>query len=127
MNLFMGFGLGMVFAFVLMVIVGGFFMWIAAKIARVEKSTFGRAIVAAIASSFVSILAAFVFHFFPVLGNFLGYIIGLLLSILIIKGVFETSFGKALLVWVFDIIAKIIAVLAASVIVAGSFAVFSCI
>jgi hypothetical protein len=46
-----------------MVIIGGLLMWVAAKIARVEKSTFGRAMAAAVAASFVEIFVAFLFNF----------------------------------------------------------------
>ncbi len=126
MDIFMGFGLGMVFAFILMVIIGGFFMWIAAKIAHVEKSTFGRAIVAAIGSSAVTLVISFIFDFFPIIGNLFGFIIGLFLSLFVIKGAFDTSFGKAVLVWIFDIIAKIIAMLIAILFAAGSLAVLGC-
>lgn len=126
MAIFMGFGLGMLFAFILMVIIGGFFMWLAAKIAQVEKSTFGRAIAAAIGSSAVTLVIAFVFDFFPIIGNLLGFIIGLFLSIFVIKAAFDTSFGKAVLVWIFDVIAKVVAVMIATVLVAGSLAFLGC-
>jgi hypothetical protein len=124
MQVFMGLGIGMIVAFVLAVIIGGFFMWIAAKIVRVEKSTFGRAVIAAIGASAVSFLLAVVFHFIPLIGNALGFIIGLFLTIFVIKGAFETSTGKAILVWIFNIVATVVAVLVASVIVAGTFGLF---
>lgn len=121
MALFAAFGIGIVFAFVFMVIVGGVFMWIAAKIARVERSTFVRAMAAAIAASFVEILVAFVFNLVPVFGNLFGFIVGLILSILVIKAVFRTSFGKALLIWIFNLIAAVIAIAGAAMITASSF------
>ncbi len=120
MTLFAAFGIGMIVLFVLMVLIGGFFMWIAAKIARVEKSSFGRAIMAALASSFVSIVAAIIFNLLPVIGNLFGFLIGIVLSILVIKAIFSTSIGKALLVWIFDIIATAIALVLASAIAASS-------
>lgn len=103
-----------------MVIIGGFLMWVAAKIARVERSTFGRAMFAAIASSFVSILVAFIFNLVPAFGNLFGFIVGLILSLLVIKAVFRTSFGKALLVWIFNLVASILAIVAAAMITASS-------
>jgi hypothetical protein len=118
--LFAAFGIGIIFLFILMVLLGGLFMWIAAKIVRVENSSFGRALVAAIGSSFISVLAAFLFNLLPVIGNLFGFIIGLLLSILVIKAVFGTSFGKALLVWIFDLIATFIAVALAAMLMASS-------
>jgi hypothetical protein len=124
MQVFMGLGIGMAVAFVLAIIIGGFFMWIAAKIARVEKSTFGRAMIAAIGASVVSFLVTIVFHFIPLIGNALGFIIGLFLTIFVIKGAFETSMGKAILVWIFNIVATVVAVLVASVIAAGMVGLF---
>lgn len=121
MSLFAAFGVGIIFVFVFMVIISGLFMWFAAKIARVEKATFGRAMFAAIASSFVEVLIAFVFNAVPVLGNLIGFIIGLIVAILVIKAVFHTSFGKALLVWIFNILAALLAIAIAAMITASSF------
>ena len=90
-----GVGLGLLFLFIFGVIIGGFFMWIAAKIARVEKSTFGRAMVAALASSFVTVLIFIFAGLMPVIGDVLGFIIGLIASMVIIKGIFDTNYGKA--------------------------------
>ncbi len=120
MGIFASFGIGIIFAFILMVIVGGLFMWIAAKIARVEKSSFGRAMAAAVAASFVEIFVAFLFNLVPVFGNLFGFILGLVITILVIKAVFDTSFGKALLVWIFNLIAAFVAIALAAMIMASS-------
>jgi hypothetical protein len=118
--LFAAFGIGIIFLFILMVLLGGFFMWIAAKIVRAENSSFGRALVAAIGSSFIAVLAAFLFDLLPVIGNLFGFIIGLILAIVVIKAAFGTSFGKALLIWIFDLIATFIAVALAAILMASS-------
>jgi hypothetical protein len=118
--LFAGIGVGIIFAFILMVIIGGLFMWIAAKIARVENASFVRALVAAIAASFVEMLVAFLFNLVPVLGNLFGFILGLVITIFVIKTVFGTSFGKALLVWIFNLLAVGVAIAVASIIMASS-------
>lgn len=120
MGIFATFGIGIIFAFILMVIVGGFFMWVAAKIARVENSSFLRAITAAIATSFVTVLVSFIFKLVPVLGDFFGFIAGLVIAILIVKAVFRTSFGKALVVWMFHLVAVFIAIILAAMIMASS-------
>jgi hypothetical protein len=119
-HLFMGFGVAAIFAFVFAVILGGFFMWIAAKISGVRHATFGRAMLAAVGTSLVSFFFTFVFHFVPVLGNLIGFIIGLVLTILVIKGAFDTTTGKAVLVWIFNIVAVVIAVFLASIIGVGT-------
>ena len=120
MNVFVGLGVGALFAFLFAVILGGFFMWVAAKIARVERSSFGRAILAAVGTSLVLFIITFLSSFIPVLGNALGFIVGLILQVFVIKGAFDTSTGKAVLVWVFNIVASIIAVLLASAIGFGT-------
>ena len=120
MSIFAAFGAGIIFVFVSMVIIGGFFMWIAAKIAGVEKSSFARAIVAAIGSSIASIVAAFIFNLLPVFGNLFGFILGLIVSIFIIKAAFDTNFGKALLVWIFDLIGAVLAIVFAAMITAST-------
>ncbi|MDD4857432.1 MAG: hypothetical protein PHD74_04910 [Candidatus Krumholzibacteria bacterium] len=120
MALFAAFGIGIIFVFILMVIIGGVFMWIASKMARVEKSGFARAMAAAIAAAFVEIFVSFLFNLVPVFGNFFGFIVGLLVSILVIKAIFGTSFGKALLVWIFNIVAAGVAIVIATIIMASS-------
>ena len=120
MSIFASFGIGIIFAFILMVIIGGLLMWVAAKIARVEKSSFGRAIAAGVAVSFVEIFVAFLFNLVPVFGNLFGFIVGLVISILVIKAVFATSFGKALLVWIFNLVAAFAAILLAAMLMASS-------
>ena len=118
--IFASFGIGIIFAFILMVIIGGLLMWIAAKITRVENSSFGRAMAAAVATSFVTILASFLFKLVPVLGDFFGFIAGLVLTILVIKAVLRTSFGKAFVVWIFYLVAAGVAVALAAMIMASS-------
>ena len=120
MNIFVGLGVGAVFAFIFAVILGGFFMWIAAKIARVKCSSFGRAMLAAVGTSLVLFIITFIMSFIPILGNAAGFIIGLILQIFVIKGVFDTSTGKAVLVWIFNIFASIVAILLASAIGFGT-------
>ena len=120
MNIFMGLGAVAIFAFIFAVILGGFFMWIAAKISGVRHATFGRAMLAAVGTTLVSFFFTFVFHFVPIFGNLIGFIIGLVLTILVIKGAFDTTTGKAVLVWIFNIVAAVIAVVLASIIGAGT-------
>jgi hypothetical protein len=118
MALFAGFGIGIIFVFVFGVIISGLLMWLAAKISKVEKATFTRAATAAVACSFVTVLFAGLFGFVPVLGNFFGFVVGLLVSIYVIKVSFATTFGKALLVWIFDILGSIVAIALASMLMA---------
>ena len=94
---------------VLWVLLSAFFIWIGAKMAFIPKASFGRAIMAAIACGMGSFLLSGVLLFFPPVGPIMGQVIGIMLSLFIIKAIFETSFGKAFLAWMFQIFAVIIA------------------
>ena len=126
MPFFVGFGAWVLFLLFFTICIGGFFMWIAAKIARIEKSSFGRAILAAVTSSLVSLIVSFVFGILPVIGNGLGFLAGLLVSILIIMWAFDTSLTKAFLVWIFNIVAVAIAVMITALLTAGSLIALAC-
>jgi hypothetical protein len=116
--------------FALGAVLAGFFIWIGAKMAGVENAGFGKSIIAALGSSFIAWFMATILSIVPVIGTFLGLVLGLLFSIFVIKGVFSTSFGKAFLVWIFHVIAQILAVVIgvmtfAGVLIGGSAAAAS--
>lgn len=111
------FGYGMLLAFLMSIVIGGLFMWIAAKIAGLRRATFARAIMAAVGVSLVKFLAAGVFGILPLVGPVFGYVVGLFLGILVIKAAFECSTRQALLVWLFEILASITVTLLFSVLV----------
>ena len=92
---------------VLWVLLAAFFIWIGAKMALIRKSSFGRAILAALACGISSFIFSGILLSVPVIGPVLGQIIGIMLSLFIIKVIFETSFGKAFLAWIFQIVAVI--------------------
>ena len=96
---------------VLWVLFAAFFIWLGAKMAFIPKASFGRAIMAAIACGMGSFLLSGILLFLPGIGPLLGQIIGIMLSLFIIKAIFETTFGKAFLAWIFQIFAVIIAFL----------------
>lgn len=125
MPFFVGFGAWVLVLLLFTIVIGGFFMWIAAKIARVGKSSFARAILAAVVSSVVSMIVSFVFGVLPLIGNGLGFLAGLLVSILIIMWAFDTSFAKAILVWIFNLVAVVIAVGLTALLTAGSLMVLA--
>lgn len=105
---------------ILGVIIAGFFMWVGAKLAGVENSTFGKSILAAIASSFIMWIITAIMSIIPIIGTIIGFIVGLIFALLAIKGVYSTSTGKALLVWIFNIIAQGVAVVVGILIFVGS-------
>lgn len=100
-------------------VVASLFIWIGAKIARVRASRFGRAMVAAIGAGFLNWLSSTVLLELDVTNEVAGFLIGLFLTILVIKAAFDTTWGKALLVWVFNIIAQALAFYVGALLVAG--------
>ena len=101
--------LTLVITAIIAVLVASFFMWLGAKIAGVERSSYGRSMVAAVAAAFVTWLVSYVGAQIPSLPRVIGFIVGLVLTIVVIQAAYSTRFGKALLVWIFNIIAQIIA------------------
>jgi uncharacterized membrane protein YeaQ/YmgE (transglycosylase-associated protein family) len=97
------------------IVIGGFFVWIAAKLARVENGTFGRAIAASIAASVASGLVSWFFSFFGpgLMWSLLGALVGLLVVLWVFKSMFDTSWGKAFLIWIFQLLAIALAILIA--------------
>jgi len=105
---------------VLAMLIATFFMWIGAKMAGVEKATFGRSFIAALGSAFLTWILSFSLSFFPPVGPPIGFLIGLILVIFVIKGAYDTNFGKALLVWVFHLLAEIAAIIIGILTFAGA-------
>lgn len=94
------------------ILIAGIFIWIGAKIAGVEEATFGNAIVAAVGASIVGWIITIVLSGIPVIGTIAGLIIGFIVGgLFVIKSIFSTSWRKAFLTWVFNIVAQVIAVI----------------
>ncbi len=92
-------------------VVGGFFMWVGAHLAGVRRATFGKSIAAAVLAALVTWVITGIFSFLPVHGNIIGFLIGVIFSVYVIRGVYSVRVGKALLVWIFYIIAQFVAIL----------------
>ena len=78
-------------------VIGGILMHIGAKLAKIENATFGQSIVSALLVTIVTSIIAAPFSIVPVVGTLSGIIIAMLLSALILKGIYNTSYGKAFL------------------------------
>jgi hypothetical protein len=100
--------------------ISALFMLVAAKVSAVEGASFGKALLAAFGCSFITWLCAAVFSVLPVIGTFLGMVVGILLSMVVIKSVFATSFGRAFLVWIFNALGQAVAVVVAVLTFAGA-------
>jgi len=91
-------GAGVLFMLVVGVVVvatmvSALFIWIGAKLAGIQNATFMKSFWAALVSSVIIwVLAAVI--------NAPGWIIGLLVSLVVIKVIFDTTWGKAFLAWI---------------------------
>ncbi len=94
----------------LALLIATFFMWLGAKIVGVEKATFLRSFLAAFGSAFLTWFLSLVLVFLPPGGPVIGFFVGLVLVVFVIKGAYDTDFGKALLVWIFHLLAEIAAI-----------------
>jgi|Deesub1362A_J573_1020465.scaffolds.fasta_scaffold03592_7 hypothetical protein len=120
MGVLMGLTFGALLALAaLAAMVSALFLWAGAKMARVPGATFGKAVLAALAGSFVSWLVSLLFSVAAGPGTLLGWAIGTLMVIFVIKGVYGVALGKALLVWVFHLVAQVITVLVVLSVLAG--------
>ncbi len=107
---------------VIAVLVGTFFMWIGAKIAGVasSKANFGNSLLAAIGAAVVTWIISALFAGIVGIGAIIGFVIGVILSILVIKSVFKIDWGKAFLVWLFHLVAQVLVFFIAAMTFAGA-------
>jgi hypothetical protein len=94
-----------------------FFIWIGTKIARVSGATFGKAFWAAIVTSFVVWALTGIASAFLGFGTIAGWILGVLITLVLIKRIYKTSWGKSFLTWLFCGLAQVV-VLAVAIILA---------
>jgi hypothetical protein len=96
-------------AVVIFFIVMAFFIWIGVKFAAVKDASFGNAFVAAIGITVLSIVLGAVFVFLNIAsGGLIGTLISILVTVWVIKAVFDTGWGRAFIAWIFSIIGAFI-------------------
>jgi len=100
-------------------VVSASFIWAGAKMARVPDATFGKAILAAVAGAFLSWLVSLLFSVVAGPGTLLGWAIGTFMVIFVIKNLYGVPLAKALMVWVFHLVAQIITVMLVLSLIAG--------
>lgn len=90
-----------------------FSMWYGAGLAGIKLSGFWRSLLTALfASGLTYLLVLVVLTIGPPIKILHGLAAGLLLSLLVIKGIYRTSIIKALAPWIFFLIAQALAILA---------------
>jgi hypothetical protein len=102
------------------------FLRLGASIAGVpsNRNTIFRALCILILTWVVFALIGGVGSLLPVLGPMIGVLVALLINVLIIGGIFEVGFWKALITYVFSLIFQVAFVVIASLIFGGSLAFF---
>lgn len=115
--------LGLLVTAVLALILDSFFLHVGAKLAGVKRATFARAVKGSIACTLSIMLLAAVFSFIPVAGTGMGFLIGLLLTVVVLQASYSTTFSKAFLLWLFNVFAQIAAVFIVVFLLTGVFAV----
>ncbi|MBN1496052.1 MAG: hypothetical protein JXA07_04740 [Spirochaetes bacterium] len=99
------------------------FIWIGSKFTSVPNTTFGKAFYAALLSSVaVWALTGMGTALFGI-GSVAGWLLGIIITLWILKYVYATDWGKALLIWLFTGVAHVIvAVIMIILLVTGSIA-----
>lgn len=120
-----GYGLGVLLGtlavgFFLLAVISGFFLWIGAKLAGIQGAGFWRSVWAGIAASLTSFVVSVLFALFGLAVP--GTLVGALVTILVIKTVYGTTFLRALICWVGYIVSFIIALFLAFALIAGGVA-----
>lgn len=112
-----GFALVVFFAglFVAATVISAFFIWIGTKVARVSGATFGKAFWAAIVTSFVVWALTGIASAFFGFGTVAGWILGVLITLGLIKWIYKTTWGKSFLTWLFCGLAQVIVLVIAIV------------
>lgn len=102
-------GLFLVF-FVISLPFACFFIWTGAKIGRIEDLSFGKILFAAIFASLITHLMITIFYVIPHFNTYLGFSIGLILSLVVIKVILRCVYGQAVLPWIFHFLAQILTI-----------------
>ncbi len=85
---------------VVFLLIGALFLWVGAKVAKIAGATFGKAFLAAL----LGVVAGLILGLVPAI----GWLLGIIAYIIIIKYVFNTDWGKAIIAWLIAFVASLI-------------------
>jgi len=93
------FNLFLIFTIILIIIVlwPAFLLWFSSILVKIETNTFFKSFIAVIASDFIYLFILAISN-----NSSTGGIVAFIFSIIVIQAVYETTFNKALLTWVFS-------------------------
>lgn len=110
MAMFGALGAMAIVVFLVVIAIDSVFLWLGAKFAKIEDASFGKAFIATLGGLIVS---AVIGAIIPVIGGLLG----LIAFLWIVKTVFNTDWGKAVIAWLFAIVIAIILMIIIMVVV----------
>ena len=90
------------------VLIESFIIHLAARFAGVSYATFGMAVKACLICTLLSFILGGVFALVPGPGPIIGFLISLCFTLLILKGIYRTGWGRALLIWALQVVVTII-------------------
>jgi len=95
-------GLMAVLVILIALVIAGFFLMLGAKFAGIEEATLGKSMIAVVGGGILALLIGRI----PVI----GWILGIIAYIWVIKTVFNTDWIKATIAWLMTIIVEILVV-----------------
>jgi hypothetical protein len=103
-----GFVLVLIF---LSIILSTLFQWLGTKVTNYENFNLKKIILIALTTTIVVYITTIILSAFTSIGTILCYILGLVLSLLIIHLFTNLIFQQSLIIWIFNIAAQILAVI----------------
>jgi hypothetical protein len=105
--------------------IGAFFLAIGASVAGIERRTFGKAFMATVGAMIAGAVVGGVLGVFGMHNGFIPAAIGLLTNLAVIRSVYDTSWGKAFVAWLVEVIAVVVLVGVPLVALLGTAILFS--
>jgi len=90
----------MVRIFPIPVTIDAVFLWLGAKLAKIENATFEKAFIATLGGLILSVILGILIHV-------IGWLIGLIAFLWIVRTVFNTDWAKAIIAWLPAVIVAI--------------------
>jgi len=115
-GLFAAMGFMALLVVLIALIIAGFFLMLGAKFAGIEDATLGKSMIAVVGGGILALLIGWI----PAI----GWILGIIAYIWVIKTVFNTDWGKAAIAWLMTIVVEIIVMFAFVVLLGISVALF---
>ena len=103
-------GILAIFLFIFGIAVLAAFLHWATGILRFHKRSFGLAFIAALMMIFVDVIISLVFGWIPIIGWILALLLSIFLEWLIIKSLYDISWGKAIAAWLLSIVLALVVV-----------------